>query len=118
MAGLAFISQPVYEVYETPQGGKLLGYYIPDFTIERRVILDLKVANWLDMNHLNKMIGYLAVTAFPVGLLHNFGAASFSFRRVLPPRDVAARQINYRWLFVPDSLKAESPPADTEPSNA
>ena len=117
VAGLAFVSQPVYEVYATPQGGKLLGYYIPDFTVERRVVLDLKVVNWFDMDHLNQMIGYLAVTAFPVGLLHNFGEARFHCRRVLPPRDVAAERINYRWLFVPDSLKGESAPADSEPAN-
>lgn len=52
-----------------------------------------------------KVIGYLAVSACPLGLLINFGERSLSFRRIFPPKKVINDLANRQWLFVPEWLK-------------
>jgi hypothetical protein len=53
------------------------------------------------------LIGYLAATRCPIGLLFNFGERSLKYRRVLPPLKISDFQANRQWLFVPDWLKGE-----------
>lgn len=109
-AGLAFEQQKLFEVYEGADGtdgAHLAGYYIPDFIVEGTVIVEIKALRGLDNSHLAQIIGYLAVTSCPVGLLINFGERSLHHRRVFPPQKVTDDLINRQWLFVPDWLKEE-----------
>jgi GxxExxY protein len=105
-AGLLYTAQKVLEVYDSLQGGKLIGYYIPDFVVADQVVVEIKALSHLDDSHLAQVIGYLAVTRCKVGLLINFGQRSLQWRRILPPKDISHHQANRQWLYVPGWLNA------------
>lgn len=106
-ARLDYAAQRVYSVYTDPEELVLIGYYIPDFVVEEKIIVEIKALSWLDNSHLAQVISYLAVTGCPLGLLINFGERSLKFRRIFPPQKVVERKISHQWLFVPDWLKDE-----------
>jgi GxxExxY protein len=103
---LPFESQNPYEVYDPVDHETLIGYYIPDFVVAERVVIEIKALRGLDNSHLAQIIGYLALTGCPLGLLINFGERSLKFRRILPPKNIVEHQVNRQWLFVPDWLIA------------
>jgi GxxExxY protein len=109
-AGLAFEAQKLFEVYDSVDGSQLIGYYIPDFVVEDKVVVEIKALKGLDNSHLAQVIGYLAVGKYPVGLLINFGLRSLQYKRILPPKNVTEHRVNRQWLFVPDWLKPNSDP--------
>lgn len=104
---LSFEAQKLYSVFDDPDQQRLVRYYIPDFVVEERVIVEIKALRGLDNSHLAQVIGYLAVSGCPVGLLINFGERSLRFERVFPPKKVIEHLVNKQWLFVPDRLKGE-----------
>jgi GxxExxY protein len=106
-SGLEYEAQRWLGVYDHQQAGALLGYYIPDFIIAGRVILEIKALRSTDNSHVAQVIGYLAVTGCPLGLLINFGARSLQYRRILPPRNITEHRVNRQWLFVPNWLRNE-----------
>lgn len=73
-AGLSWEAQKLIEVYDSRSGHVLIGYYVPDFVVDGQVIVEIKALSNIDNSHLAQVIGYLAVTGCPVGLLINFGA--------------------------------------------
>jgi GxxExxY protein len=100
---IPFEAQKLYEVID-PAGGGLIGYYIPDFLVDSRVVVEIKALQSLDNRHIAQVIGYLGVSGCPVGLLLNFGERSLRYRRILPPKNIQEHQVNRQWLFVPDSM--------------
>jgi GxxExxY protein len=102
---IAFEAQKLLEVYDSHSRETLIGYFIPDFVIEDKVVVEIKALNRIDNSHFAQVIGYLAVTGCPLGLLINFGERSLIYRRILPPKDVQDHHANRQWLFVPDRLK-------------
>ena len=109
--GLAYVAQKNIEVYDSENGDVLVGYYIPDFIVEEKVVVEIKALRGLDNSHIAQVIAYLAVTGCPIGLLLNFGTRSLQKRRIFPPRNVVEHRVNRQWLFVPDWLKVEQPEA-------
>jgi len=103
--GSAYVPQKLLEVYDSSQGNVLIGYYIPDFIVADQIVVEIKALKSMDNSHLAQVIGYLAVTGCPVGLLINFGARSLQWRRILPPKNITEHSVNRQWLFVPDWLK-------------
>jgi len=103
--GLAFTAQQLYEVFDSQEKQILIGYYIPDFIVDEKVVVEIKALNKIDNSHMAQMIGYLAVTGCSVGLLINFGERSLTYRRILPPRYIQDHRLNRQWLFIPDWLK-------------
>jgi len=108
-SGLTYVGQKNIEVYDSANGDVLIGYYIPDFIVEDVVVVvEIKaLSGGLNNSHVAQIIGYLAVTGCPLGLLINFGTRSLQWRRIFPPKDVIEHRLNRQWLFVPDWLKAE-----------
>jgi len=102
--GLSFEAQKNLEVHDE---GRLVGYYIPDFIVEGKVIVEIKAFATLHQKYLGQVITYLNHTGLAVGLLINFGERSLRPRRVFPSPQAAEFRVNYQWLFVPDWLKAE-----------
>ncbi len=102
--GLAFEAQKNLEVYD---GERLIGYYIPDFIVEDKVIVEIKAFATLHVKYLGQVITYLNHTGLQIGLLINFGERSLRYRRVFPSPQTAEFRINHQWLFVPNRLKAE-----------
>lgn len=105
--GLSYQSEPWQEVYDSDEGQILIGYYIPDFIVEEKVVVEIKALPNLDNSHIAQLIGYLATTNCEVGLLINFGTRSMQHQRVFPPKNITEHRVNHRWLFVPDWLKKE-----------
>jgi GxxExxY protein len=89
----------------TIRNDALIGYHVPDFVVDENVVVEIKALSGLESGHLAQVIGYLAVTGCPLGLLINFGERSLRFRRILPPRNVQEHKVNRQWLFVPDWLR-------------
>jgi GxxExxY protein len=104
-AGLGFEPQKLFAVYSAPDEQDLAGYYIPDFVVEGKIIVEIKALRNVDNSHLAQVIGYLAVTGCPIGLLINFGERSLRYRRIFPPQKSIEHLVNRQWLFVPDWLK-------------
>ncbi len=102
--GIAFESPKRIEVYDE---GILVGFYILDFLVEGKVVVEIKALSQLDNSHVAQVITYLAATRFPVGLLLNFGERSLVYRRILPPKTVTQHHINRQWLFVPKRLSLD-----------
>ena len=103
-ARLAFEAQKNLEVYDE---GRLVGYYIPDFIVEGKVIVEIKAFATLHPKYLGQVITYLNHTGLPIGLLINFGERSLCHRRVFPSPQAAEFRVNHQWLFVPNWLKAD-----------
>ncbi|MBX3013529.1 MAG: GxxExxY protein [Caldilineaceae bacterium] len=104
-SNLRFAAQKLFDVFDSVDGHRLIGYYIPDFLIEERVIVEIKALPGLDDSHLAQVIGYLAVSGCEVGLLINFGQRSLEWKRILPPKRVQEHKVNRQWLFVPEWLQ-------------
>ncbi len=103
---IPFEAQKLYEVLETAGQQTLIGYYIPDFVVDEKVVVEIKALKGTDTSHIAQVIGYLAVTGCSVGLLINFGGRSLTYQRVLPPKTIQEHRVNQQWLFVPDWLKS------------
>lgn len=102
--GLSFEAQKNIPIYD---GDQLLGFYIPDFIVEGKVIVEIKAFAALHQKYLGQVITYLNHTGLPVGLLLNFGERSLHPRRVFPSPQATEFRHDYRWMFVPDWLKAQ-----------
>ncbi|MCX6033314.1 MAG: GxxExxY protein [Chloroflexi bacterium] len=109
--GLAFEAQKLLEVHDN---GLLVGYYIPDFIYEEKVVVEIKAFSSLSRRYLGQVVTYLNHTGLQVGLLLNFGERRLIPRRVFPSTQAAEFRVQYPWLFIPDWLRAERaahPPA-------
>jgi GxxExxY protein len=62
--------------------GQRIGSLIPDLIVEDMVIVDPKVVNGFNQNHLAQMLGYLNITGLKTALLLNFKYAGLQIKRV------------------------------------
>lgn len=61
--------------------GKVVGYYIPDFIVEDKLIIELKSIEFLPQTFEKQLIYYLKGTNYKLGLLVNFGASKLIVKR-------------------------------------
>lgn len=57
-----------------------------DFTVEGKVIVELKALINLEDVHLAQAKNYVVAYDFPIGLLINFGAISLQFKKIFNPK--------------------------------
>jgi GxxExxY protein len=103
-AGLACVAQKNLPVYHD---GQLLGFYIPDFVIEEKVIVEIKAFTSPLERYRGQVITYLNHSGLAIGLLVNFGQRSLDWRWVFPSPQSTTSCYSGRWLFVPDWLEAQ-----------
>jgi GxxExxY protein len=103
----SFTAQRLYEVMGGTNRDHLIGYYIPDFVICDKVVVEIKALPGISNKHISQVIGYLAVTGCPLGLLINFGEKRLQFQRIFPPAKLQDHLVNHDWLFIPDWLKQQ-----------
>jgi len=72
--------QPIF--YE----GIQVGTRRADFTVEGKVIVELKAVIRLENVHLAQAKNYVVAYNFPVGLLINFGATSLEYKKIFNNR--------------------------------
>ncbi len=63
--------------------GVKVGVYKPDFLVEGKIILELKVVPYLVKNHFEQMKHYLIATTYQLGLLVNFETKRAQIRRII-----------------------------------
>ncbi len=107
---IPFQAQKLYEVLGGTERDALIGYYIPDFVVAGQVVVEIKALPGLGPDHTAQVIGYLAVSGCPLGLLINFGERRLRYHRILPPLKLQEHQVNHQWLFMPDWLKPSTEP--------
>jgi len=76
------VSTEVEKMIEVHYDGQVIGTYLADIIVERKVILELKACEQLNGKHKNQLINYLKATDIEVGLLLNFGPEP-TFKRVI-----------------------------------
>jgi GxxExxY protein len=72
-AGLHYVSdRPILVRYR----GVVVGWHRPDFIVEDKVIVEIKVASNFDPAHSKQVLNYLKLTQLRVALLLNFNVSS------------------------------------------
>jgi len=77
--GLFVQKQSKIDVYYE---GKLVGEYFADLIVAERVIVELKAAEGIRLEHEAQLINYLKATKVEIGLLLNFGVKP-QFKRLI-----------------------------------
>jgi GxxExxY protein len=78
--GLVYKSEPKIDVtYED----KLVGVYRPDFIIEDKIILEIRVKDFLTNEDEFQVYSYLKATKYKLSLLINFGFKELEIKRIL-----------------------------------
>ena len=82
---IELIKRELIPVFEKPievyYSGQLIGKYYADIDVNDLVILELKAAKTLLVEHEAQLLNYLKATSYEVGLLLNFGPKPETKRR-------------------------------------
>lgn len=80
LLGLSFKRETVILLrYEN----KIIGRYVPDFIVEDKVILELKVVSKLGYTHIHQVLPYLKETNLKLAILIYFTKDGVKYRRVI-----------------------------------
>jgi GxxExxY protein len=60
-----------------------VGFYVADFVIDKKIILELKATTQLTSAHKAQAINYLAATGYDLAMLMNFGERSLKSERII-----------------------------------
>lgn len=77
-AGIPFVNEARMQV---KYDGIILGDYIADFLIARRVIIEIKAVDSLLKAHEVRLVNYLSAIQYDIGLLINFGGDKIQVKR-------------------------------------
>jgi GxxExxY protein len=70
--------------FEVPYKSVILKHdYFADFTVYDKIILEAKSLDHIPDDHIARLINYLKVSQYRLGLLVNFGKKSFDFQRII-----------------------------------
>jgi GxxExxY protein len=90
IAKVNFQQEPKIAVFSVDTG-KQLGWYQPDFLIDDKIIIELKVTSYPLKVHEKQLRDYLKCTKFELGYLLNFGSPSLYYRRIIYTNDLKLR---------------------------
>lgn len=63
--------------------GLVVGEYVADVVVDRKIILELKAVAQLHPQHMAQTRNYLMATGYRLGIVMNFGAKSLQVKRVV-----------------------------------
>ncbi|MCL5795812.1 MAG: GxxExxY protein [Patescibacteria group bacterium] len=63
--------------------GKIIGRYFVDFTVEKKIVLELKIANDFYKKDINQVLGYLKATGLRLGILAIFTKDGLKYKRIV-----------------------------------
>lgn len=75
---ISFEAEPVLSIW---YDNEKVGIYRPDFVVEKKIIVELKSAQFLSQDCEKQLVYYLKGTSFKLGLLINFGASKLVIKR-------------------------------------
>lgn len=78
---IPFKSQQKLSVYF--DGQKLDKYYIADFLCYEKIIMELKVCQFISDFQIKQLQNYLKATNNKLGILVNFGSTSLTYKRII-----------------------------------
>lgn len=78
--GIEFSQQPSFEVVYKE---KSVGFYVPDFIVSDRVIVELKTVDKIGNSEKGQVLNYLKATGLQVGLVLNFKHAKLDWQRIV-----------------------------------
>jgi len=78
IAGLKYKSEPIIPIYFR---GEKVGTYKPDFIVENKVIVEIKVLPRLFLKQEKQLWYYLKGTEYKIALLVNFGGTKLQVKR-------------------------------------
>ncbi|MFP4069823.1 MAG: GxxExxY protein [Opitutales bacterium] len=77
---IPYSQQSEYPVlYKTIQVGK----FVPDLITHEKIVVDTKTIDRITQNERGKMLNYLHITGFRIGLIINFKHAKLEWKRVV-----------------------------------
>lgn len=80
-SGINYKREVKYNI--TYKGDLLPHYYVADFVIDNKIILEIKAIESLSKSHVKQTLNYLAASKIKLGLLVNFGEDSLTYKRIL-----------------------------------
>lgn len=63
--------------------GDTVGKYRPDFSIEDKIIVELKSVEFMPKSYEDQLVHYLKTTGYSLGLLVNFGSSRLYIKRLI-----------------------------------
>lgn len=96
-AGLRVEQQYRLEVQD--QDGTVLGDYLADLFIKKRLVVELKAGRDVCAEHVAQLLGYLRSSRIEHGLLINFGAPRLQIKKIRPFGRVASVSLRFLCLF-------------------
>src|SRR5436190_21807300 len=63
--------------------GELVGEYVPDLVVQRKLIVDAKTIDRITDHERGQTLNYLRITTLPVGIILNFKHARLAWERLL-----------------------------------
>ncbi|SPF50181.1 conserved hypothetical protein [Syntrophobacter sp. SbD1] len=60
-----------------------LGIYYCDILVEKKIIVEVKAIDRLNLSHTGQLLNYLKAGGLQVGVLFNFGRPRVEYKRVL-----------------------------------
>ncbi len=61
----------------------VVGEYIPDITVDEKIILELKAVEFVPNAYHQQLLHYLKSTGYQLGFLVNFGSPNLSIKRIV-----------------------------------
>jgi len=61
--------------------GKVLDFYIPDFIIKDKILVEIKAQHQVLESHTDQLLKYLSVSKYEIGFLVNFGSVKVQILR-------------------------------------
>jgi len=71
--------KPLKVIYEC----QVIGDYVTDIIVDRKIILELKAAKGIDDYHFSQTLNYLKATGLRLGIILNFGPMKMEYKRLV-----------------------------------
>jgi GxxExxY protein len=80
LRGIPYTQQERHQVLYK---GELVGEYVPDLVVQRKLIVDTKTIDRITDHERGQMLNYLRISALPVGVILNFKHARLEWERLV-----------------------------------
>lgn len=63
--------------------GKPLGYYIPDFVVFGKILIEIKATDFTTNQNIEQELSYLRISEYEIGILVNFNSLKLDIQRLI-----------------------------------